>query len=384
MIIAEKTAREKIMAITVYKSGKNSWRIVLREFKDGKRIAKAISKESYHAFGFNSNWTIEEARIRAKQLTSQKLAESKRQINISKKIDHQRLINKAYLPNHIVVEFEEHLRILTFGTQNRIKTIMHHWSTCQIIISKFEIDPKDFYESRFKIYEYFISKKYSLDYISKLIRILNLWGHFISKYTNSFYQQIPKPTVNESARITEARENKKGVRTEALPLTISILENAKTKFELNNLIAQWNWLYISMWFGLRPSETDRLKIEKNIRIEKINGIESILIYQTKLTNLSKEKRWKPIPIFFDEQKKALAIIKSGIFKRPLAKTIAKYIDEGYDNYSPRKGFTDLMLEKGFALEDISLFLGHNSIDTTWKHYKNKFIFKLPIIEKKGA
>lgn len=35
-----------------------------------------------------------------------------------------------------------------------------------------------------------------------------------------------------------------------------------------------------------------------------------------------------------------------------------------------------MLVKGFKLEDISIFLGHQDISMTWKHYKNKKEFSL--------
>ena len=102
-----------------------------------------------------------------------------------------------------------------------------------------------------------------------------------------------------------------------------------------------------------------------------------MVYQTKLSSLSKDKRWKPIPLYFTEQKEAFKIIKSGQFKRPLNKTIQRLMDGQIETYSPRKGFVDLMLERGFALEDISTFLGHADINMTWRHYKDKFAFKLP-------
>lgn len=33
----------------------------------------------------------------------------------------------------------------------------------------------------------------------------------------------------------------------------------------------------------------------------------------------------------------------------------------------------MMLDKGQKIEDISQWLGHTSLDTTWAHYKNKEI-----------
>jgi site-specific recombinase XerD len=127
-------------------------------------------------------------------------------------------------------------------------------------------------------------------------------------------------------------------------------------------------------------EVDNLVDKKFWKITRDteNNVDVLNIYQTKLTSLSKDQRWKPIPVFFKEQKEALNILLTSTLKRPLNKTIQSYLnDEDYESYSPRKGFTDLMLERGFALEDISTFLGHNDINTTWRHYKNKKKFRLP-------
>jgi hypothetical protein len=44
------------------------------------------------------------------------------------------------------------------------------------------------------------------------------------------------------------------------------------------------------------------------------------------------------------------------FERPLPKTIKRIIGDKFDTYSPRKGFTDMMLNEGWALEDLSAFL----------------------------
>lgn len=365
------------MAFTVYKSGKLGWRVVQREFIDGKRIATAVPKEAYSAIGFRADMTINEARERAKQLTKQKLVEDRKKVSAAKRVAHLKLVDSAYLPSLPVAKFEKHLEDLTMGMTDRLKTVLHHWSTVQKIIVHLELDPKDFYDSRYKVYGYFMKQKFSLDYTGKLLRVFNLWGHFFSKYTNTFFQPIPKPNMNEAQRFVEAREDKKGVRKEAKPLNDIDLKNQKSTWEHAGLIDQWNWLFIALWFGLRPTEVDNLTNKKHWKIEQHNKTKVLMVYQTKLTGVAKDKRWKPIPVYFEEQKEALKLIEAGSFKRPLAKTVAKYIGDGFDNYSPRKGFTDLMLEKGFNLEDISTFLGHSSIDTTWKHYKNKMTFKLP-------
>jgi hypothetical protein len=53
------------------------------------------------------------------------------------------------------------------------------------------------------------------------------------------------------------------------------------------------------------------------------------------------------------------------------KTMRKYFGEGVDLYAGRKGFTDLMLAKGHSLENISVWMGHSTLERTWKSYKNR-------------
>lgn len=101
------------------------------------------------------------------------------------------------------------------------------------------------------------------------------------------------------------------------------------------------------------------------------GRKIIWIFQTKIIALPLEDRWKPIPLLFEEQEFALQIIKSKSFKRPLIKTMRKYFGKGIDLYGGRKGFVDLMLSKGQSLENISIWMGHSTLDRTWRSYKNK-------------
>jgi len=52
-----------------------------------------------------------------------------------------------------------------------------------------------------------------------------------------------------------------------------------------------------------------------------------------------------------------------------------HFGRGYDLYSGRKGFTDLMLTKGQSLENISIWLGHSHISRTWASYRDKGPFQ---------
>ena len=72
-------------------------------------------------------------------------------------------------------------------------------------------------------------------------------------------------------------------------------------------------------------------------------------------------------------------VQAGDFSRPLNKTVQKCISEAVTLYGGRKGFTDLMLERRQSLEDVSTWLGHATIERTWRSYKGKQVvrFKRP-------
>jgi integrase len=86
----------------------------------------------------------------------------------------------------------------------------------------------------------------------------------------------------------------------------------------------------------------------------------------------RERRWKPIPVIYPEQEIALEFLSGERLVRPCLKTLQKYAGNSKIGlYGGRKGFTDLMLSLGQKIEDISIWMGHTSIEVTWRYYKNK-------------
>jgi hypothetical protein len=84
-------------------------------------------------------------------------------------------------------------------------------------------------------------------------------------------------------------------------------------------------------------------------------------------------RWKLIPIVFTGQSDVVRIVESGNFKRPLNKTIQSYFGKFTTLYGGRKSFTDLMLGHQQQLENISQWMGHSTIERTWRNYKSRVI-----------
>jgi len=56
----------------------------------------------------------------------------------------------------------------------------------------------------------------------------------------------------------------------------------------------------------------------------------------------------------------------------------QYFSKDIDLYGGRKGFTDLMLSRGNTIENISIWMGHSTLDRTWRSYKQKqnFTFRV--------
>jgi hypothetical protein len=81
-------------------------------------------------------------------------------------------------------------------------------------------------------------------------------------------------------------------------------------------------------------------------------------------------------VLFSDQMRALQMLKSEEFRRPLLKTMRSKFGEGVSLYGGRKGFPDLMLSLEQKIENISVWMGHSTIDRTWRSYKDKKRFHL--------
>lgn len=355
---------------------------VVKEVWQPERKTTTVPRESYHILGFRSDMTLDEAKARAQQLNRQAELEAERIAGAAKRVLEAKEVDSVYLPAKMVGLFVQELELVYEDNPNRLATVLKHWDAAKELIKECKVDPKDFYAERVRLFSYEKKQRWSTYYIKTIRRMLNLWGAFCSRKNGYYFQPLPKLTNNQAQTVTDLRDADEElyVRRPAVPLTYEALKASKVAFEEAGLIHKWNWMFIGLWFGLRPIEIDNLvKGETNWMVVKdpVNKIEVLSVFQTKLTSLPKDKRWKEIPVFLPEQKEALKLIRSGLFERPLNKTLALHLGAGIETYSPRKGFTDLMLARGFALEDISQFLGHHSIEMTWRHYKNKKRYNLP-------
>lgn len=355
------------MGFEVRASKRNVFTVLYVEYSP-RRTARKVPPQSYPAHGFRHDMSLDEARARASQLNLQASLDKRKAVAAARRVQESQLIDAAYLPKAYLVEFEDRfLPEQTEGSAVRLRTLRMQWSRCKKLIMELEAEPKDFCFLRKRLYKRFEEMQFSVDYAKQLIRLLNLWGAFYSRKTNTFFEPIPKPRGLAKERLVEAREGKRGVRTDAKPLTPDVLARVHHAFESEGLVAQWRWLYVSLWLGLRPEEVDRLANPTHTEWHK----DHVRIYQSKLRSVPRAKRWKVIPFEFQEQREAAHLAQGGTLKRPLTKTLTRLLGDGFGNYSGRKGFADLMLERGYSFESVSLMLGHQNIDQTYRAYKDK-------------
>jgi len=339
-----------------------------------------VQPDRWRSIGFNSKMTIEEAKTRAKQLNAQRwIKEQEKRIQLTMKKEYEdRRRQDGCLPQEFVAEFEN--RFIRFrdsetqsGRRKKSRAFIL-WTAARKMISQVPVDPSDWFYHTHEIYDYFHRQKYSLRYTLAILKFANLWGFFLSKKLGHPFLPIPVPRGYERMRIIEAsyEKDRNQVRRTSLPLTPDRLERA-SKMNRRN----FNWLFLSVWFGLRPKEVDSLKDQDLWRVEVLpTGRKILWVYQTTIIALPPEDRWKPIPILFEQQEFGLRIIEAKSFQRPITKTMRRHFGVGIDLYGGRKGFSDLMISKGHQLENISVWMGHSTLDRTWRSYKQRRIFHI--------
>jgi hypothetical protein len=191
--------------------------------------------------------------------------------------------------------------------------------------------------------------------------------------------RLPVPRGKEKEGILQTYFQKQGRHVCASdPITPPQLEGVRSKLKEEH----YNWLYLSVWLGLRPMEIDQLHDQSLFRLQKLSENSGLLwVFQTQLVSVPPRYRWKMIPMVFEGQADAMKTIESGCFKRPLNKTVRHHFGKHTTLYGGRKGFTDLMLGHQQQLENISQWMGHSTIERTWRNYKSRCITHYSLSEK---
>lgn len=340
--------------------GQEGW--ALLAWEHGKE--RYVPKASWPA-GLSSTMPLESARTYVKTLNaSKRLApEEARRLKASERHIERLKIQNTLLPTDCVLQFERNnLLFLPIGDVTRQKR-ENIWKNVQLLIAELSIHPSDWCLSPDPIYYYMANKKWSWDYCKRIVSVLNKYGHIYCRVYDKAFSPIELSDQKKKVQIEVAF----GEGEESEPLSVFFLSTLK--LENQN---KWNWLFITFWFGLRPHETDLLKIAKSK-----DGMDTwwtedkettLVLYQPKLTKVKPKKRYKRIPIRFSEQQYALELIQIGAFTRPTQREVRKWLPEGVSLYGCRHGFACLMDKIGIDIYAISRWLGHQSVTTTERYY----------------
>lgn len=354
------------MSYRILKNKSGGFHIVWDRFKNGKRAVRYVPKKEWPSLGFRSEMTVEEAWARSRQLThwqiGRKFEERRNLINTRLRTEDTRL--NSNLPDAFVFQFEREYLTRKYGDSAEGKRAQIVWRASKRVITTIDVPPEEWADTPEIFYRKFKDHTFSFDYSRRILKMMNLWGYFFCRKIGKAFLPVPPIPRKFREEIHERfHENKQGKKSK--PLTPDLLEKAKSNLQVES----YNWLYISLWFGLRPSEVDRLHDTSFWCIAEDDGHSVLKIYQKKLASIPMEYRWKVIPVLFPQQEKALRLIKNGTFKRPLVKTIRMHTQEKIYTYGGRKGFVRLMRSQGRSTYEISAWMGHHSLDRTRQDYE---------------
>ncbi|CAK9252014.1 unnamed protein product [Sphagnum jensenii] len=355
------------------KQGRQKWALLWCWYETGNHVQqqKRVPITQYDTVGVPRSLTLEEARERTESINAQVelTSRERKRLGVIARLEGETLVQSAYLSPGDVHEFEQRILLERMSAEEaKGKKLLSHWRACKRVMTIVQLDISEWHEKPFKFYDHWKREKVSLSYIKKLIPLLNRWGFYQAKKYKKAFMSLPFPAGLESEKISDSYYTEYERGNESDPMTPAQLEANR-----NNLKpAQWNWLYLAIWFGLRPKELDSLKRQPSKTTWSIgknkHDVSLLYVYQSKLVRIPREKRTKHIPCLCPEQLECLKIIESGNFSRPLVKTLKKFFTEYTNCYAGRKGFTNLMLSKGHQFNEVSKWLGHRSLDRSYNVY----------------
>lgn len=377
----------------VRKGRNNSWYLMIETYLGGERKQRSVEQARFNELGLTKTMNIEQARVRVREinkLDKNKKSEYRARIFSAKRAEWQKAVDKIYFPPEIMEAFLTDI----YDSPGMKKKYQNRIVRCFEVITEMipkhvQALPHQYNSSIKKIISYFCKQKYSISYSSDIIMVMNMWAKCYAKHKGVYADLIEKLNPSFREAIKDAHITKEvAVRKRALPITRAELENMYLLIDKSDeeQMSFYRWIRASWFFGLRPSELDRFIVNKE-KIERVvfeKGVKCIVVKQTKTVNKSGVRlTYKKIPILSSEQDEALEDILNFSAIRPdpswmdqhLRIKNKKYKPEGhkFDCYSGRKGFIDLMLSSDYnqKLENISVYLGHSSVSTSYTHYKDK-------------
>lgn len=331
---------------------------------------KVLTPTVLQDLGFTVGMNVEQAKEHAKKLNALNADErklTKQKVSASANVHRARLVERSIVPASLQIEFNEYIKLNWYGNDYNLEKRRQHWTLVQKMLTDLKLQPHEFSKRQREIYKWFERKRFSKSYVQKLIKVLNVWGEFYSDKKQTFFKKVPLPKGVALESLVKASD---ATGEGASALTTDMLKRLERVLPEG----QFEFMRATLWLGLRPSELELILTDKTkMKVEMQGRVPVMSVYQPKLSGMPENQRWKYIPCFHKQMILALKDIENGIPKKPLVKTLRKALPKELNVglYSGRKGFTDLMLSLGQSLENVASWLGHASIERTWRHYKNK-------------
>lgn len=352
--------RKGIVGFKVEKKGKAGW--ILKRYEAGKW--RYVNRNAFPV-GLDHSWTLERARDFVKSLTARD-QELKRQRVLERGRTFKRL-KHGLLPADVVEHFE---RLILLAKPDPTKKIAGMWMQVQRLVVGVALDPSDWALEPTQVHKWVASQGWSKDYAKRVIKMASKYGHLYCRLRGAPFSPIPKLPSGFLNTMEDAFE-RAGKDKTSLPLQLEQLSEVTKRCPG----PEAEWVRVSFWFGLRPEEMDLLNgpnvVGGELMWQVANDV--LTIYQPKLEGKTRaHNRYKHIPAWRPEQ---LALInKLGnqgyVLKRPTRWRVRKCFPKGVTLWGPRKGFTSLMDRLGQPIDKISRWLGHRSVSTTERWYRD--------------
>lgn len=348
------------------------WRLIIEDYTHGDRRDLYPRREDYGHYGLDPSDTYEVARGKLDSIQAQNKKDRKleRIARIQDRLKKEDLIETAYLPRGVYSRYLVWLQRRRLWETIPSKTESHLRAMRKLIMD-IDTDPSDWPEQPEQVYRWFLTRKLSLSYVDKVLPLLNDYGYFYCREFKRPFVPIPAPRGDIARRIDDANiDDREGFHAPSKPLR---LEHLAKLAVLGPERARW--IRLSYYFGLRPSEVDKLILANKCTVWEAKrdaaGTWVFHFYQKKLIKVERARRWKRIPCILKEQVELVQELLLGMpFARPYYYNISDTIGAGHTLYAGRKGFEPLMRAKGQTESNISRWLGHHDPKTTERHYRD--------------
>lgn len=347
---------------------KTKWSLVYRRYS-GSKILKTrtivLGTPEADGLGVFAGMALEAAQkaLTLHRADGRARYHESRRARLAERAQVRALATTAWLPAALVREFEK----------ERMEGRPDRWLIVKEILGKLEVPPYEWHWQPEIFWAGFRARGWSLGYVGKLMRLVNLWGEFYCRRTGKQWYPVPKPTGAARTRIQMKHYEKKANRPTS-EMTVEHLVAAAALLTP----PEYNSLRLAFWCLLRkeelafvlsnPSSDSTWYVDEDRR-----GFSVFHVFQDKLRRKGIEPRlcWKAVPLVEPEQEELLPVIASAAFAPVPLRKLKREVGVALTNRSARKGASIELEARGYSRECVNDWLGHIGTTTAAKSYRSR-------------